>query len=278
MGINTQGLARKLLMEVCALSRALRISVRALFPTQIMKLRSRSSVPSSRRLPSPATLGAALLLLSALAVPAGAAIITVSGSLTATSDSSSSISTGTSIKVGDIFDYSFTFNDATTVTVSPTNNKQFGLGVSAVSLQRRGGNAGSWDPSGLTFTSIDFVIDVEFDAITLIARGSNFPAIESTPFVDLFLDFDWVTRDFLDNGFSQTFAQVVGTSPLNFATADETVRPPIYGLIRDSNYNSPSFTMTVNGAGGGASVPEGAVFAPLALGLGALLASRGRRR
>jgi len=224
--------------------------------------------PSQRPL---ALLAAALVLAPALTAPLGAAIITVSGSLTATSASG-----GGSINAGDIFDYSFTFDDATTDSNNATFNAQFGPGVTSVSLQRGVGNTGSWNPSGGTFTSINFVINANGDAITLQAQGAGFPTIDGVGFFDLGLSFAWLntTRDFVDNGSGESFAQIAGTSPLNFATADSYLS----GEIRDSNYSSPSFTMTVNGGGGGASVPEGAVFAPLALGLGALLAGRGRRR
>jgi hypothetical protein len=224
--------------------------------------------PSQRPL---ALLAAALVLAPALTAPLGAAIITVSGSLTATSASG-----GGSINIGDVFDYSFTFDDATTDSNNATFNAQFGPGVTAVSLQRRVGNTGSWNPSGGSFTSINFVINANGDAITLQAQGSGFPNINGVGFFDLGLSFAWLTatRNFVDTGLGQTFAQVAGTSPLNFATADSY----LFGEIRNTNFGSPAFTMTVNGGGGGASVPEGAVFAPLALGLGALLAGRGRRR
>jgi hypothetical protein len=224
--------------------------------------------PSQRPL---ALLAAALVLAPALTAPLGAAIITVSGSLTATSASG-----GGSINIGDVFDYSFTFNDATTDSNNATFNAQFGPGVTSVSLQRRGGNTGSWNPSGGTFPSINFVVNANSESVTLQAQGAGFPTIDGVGFFDLDLNFAWrnVTRNFVDTGLGQTFAQVVGTSPLNFATADSY----LFGEIRNANYASPSFTMTVNGGGGGASVPEGAVFAPLALGLGALLAGRGRRR
>jgi hypothetical protein len=222
--------------------------------------------PSQRPL---ALLAAALVLAPALTAPLGAAIITVSGSLTATSASG-----GGSINAGDIFDYSFTFDDATTDSNNAMSNAQFGPGVTSVSLQRRVGNTGSWNPSGGTFTSINFVINANGESITLQAQGTRFPNIDGLGFFDLDLSFAWrtETRDFVYNGASESFAQVVGTSPLNFATAQY-----LFGEIRNSNYSSPSFTMTVNGGGGGASVPEGAVFAPLVLGLGALLAGRGRR-
>jgi hypothetical protein len=201
---------------------------------------------------------------------ASAALITVSGSLTATS------AAGSSIVVGDVFDYSFTFDDATVDSNSLTFNAQFSSGVSAVSLQARGTNVGSWTHVGGTFTSINFVVGANGDSITLQAQGTGFPAIDGQPFFDFGVSFDWLstTRDFVDNGSGETFAQVVGVSPLDFGSADSYFS----GEIRDANYSSPTFTMTVNGAGGGASVPEGSVLAPLALGLGALLAGRGRRR
>jgi hypothetical protein len=199
---------------------------------------------------------------------ASAALITVSGSLTATS------AAGSDIAVGDVFDFSFTFNDATVDSDVQTYNAQFGSGVSAVSLQRRGG-AGTWNPTSGTFTTINFVVGANSDSITLQARGTGFPSINGIAFFDLGLTFDWQssTRNFVDTGSGQTFAQVVGVSPLSFATADS-----LSAEIRNTSYSSPGFTLTVNASGGGASVPEGAVFAPLALGLGALLAGRGRRR
>lgn len=198
---------------------------------------------------------------------ASAALITVSGSLTATS------AAGSSIVVGDVFDYSFTFDDATVDSNSSTSSAQFALGVSAVSLQRQGG-AGTWNPTGGTFTSINFVVNANGDGITLQAQGTGFPQINGVAFQDIGLAFNWSgARNFVDNGSGETFAQVVGVSPLNFATAVS-----VFPEIRDANYSSPTFTMTVNGAGGGASVPEGSVLAPLALGLSALLAGRGRRR
>jgi hypothetical protein len=210
---------------------------------------------------------------------ASAALITVSGSMTVTS------AVHAEFRVGDVFDYSFTFDDTTVDSDSNTFNAQFGSGVSAVSLQRRGSNTGSWDPSGGTFdiANINFGINANSDAIFLQVRGTGFPTINSLGFFDLSLSFDWAgsTRDFLDNGSAQTFAQVVGTSPLNFATADETAfGSPFFGEIRNTYLfgSHQGFTVSVNGGGGGASVPEGAVFAPLSLGLGALLVGRGRRR
>ena len=232
-----------------------------------MKSKLGSILPLQRPL---ALWAAALVLAPALSAPLGAAIITVSGSLTATTASG-----GGSINVGDIFDYSFTFNDATTDTDSQTYNAQFGAGVSAVSLQRRVGNTGSWNPSGGTFTSINFSINANSEAITLQAQGTGFPSINSVGFFDLGLTFAWqnATRNFSDTGSGQTFAAVVGTSPLNFATADSY----LFAEIRNTSYASPSFTMTVNG-GGGASVPEGSALVPFALALGACGLVQFRRR
>jgi hypothetical protein len=270
MGIITQGLAWELQTGGVRLAAQFGVRSAPSFPTQTMKLRSRSSVPFPRRLPRPAALGAALLLLAALAVPAGAAIITVSGSLTATTASG-----GGFINVGDVFDYSFTFNDATTDTDPQTSNAQFGAGVSAVSLQRRVGNTGTWNPSGGSFTTINFVVNAGGESITLQAQGTGFPSINGIGFRDIDLNFAWQsgTRNFSDSGSAQTFAQVVGTSPLSFATADSY----LFGEIRNTNFGSPVFTMTVNG-GGGASVPEGSALVPFALALGACGVVRFRRR
>lgn len=201
---------------------------------------------------------------------ASSAVITVSGSITATS------AAGGSIVVGDIFDYSFTFDDATVDSDAQTFNAQFGSGVSAVSLQRRGSNSGTWNPSGGTFTTINFSLNANGETISLQARGSGFPDVNGVPFFDLGLNFAWQssTRNFTDTGSGQTFAQVVGVSPLSFATADSY----LIGEIRNTSYSSPGFTMTVNGSGSGSAVPEGVVFAPLVLGLGALVAVHRRRR
>ncbi len=211
---------------------------------------------------------------------ASAALITVSGTFTATSSAATSAA-GPSIVAGDIFDYSFTFDDATADTNSNTYNAQFGHGVSAVSLQARGTNVGTWTPAGGTFYSTpNFSVNANGESITLQAQGTGFLPINGFAFHDFSLSFNWSgARNFVDNGSGETFAQVVGVSPLNFATAP-LVSAEIRGMNSvTGNYDSPpSFSMTVNGAGGGASVPEGSVLAPLALGLGALLAGRGRRR
>ena len=192
------------------------------------------------------SLGAAALLGS-LAVPAHGAIITVDGLITVTADD------GASFKNGDTFTYSFTFDDQTTDTATETYSARFNAAVSAFSLSRGGANVGTWDPAAGTFAVapvFNFVAGANSDSVTIQATGSNFPAINGQPFFDVNLSFNFGgVRDFVDTGSGQTFAQVVGVSPLDFATASST-----FAEIRDGiNYGSPVLSMTV---GVPSSVPE----------------------
>lgn len=192
------------------------------------------------------SLGAAALLGS-LAVPAHGGIITVGGLITVTADN------GASFKSGDTFTYSFTFDDQTLDINSLTYNAQFKSGVSAFSLSRGGANVGTWNPAAGTFAVApikNFVAGANSDSVTIQATGSNFPLINGNVFLDVGLTFSFSgVRNFVDTGSGQTFAQVVGVSPLDFATATS-----MSAEIRDDNFDSTSLSMTVNGAP--SSVPE----------------------
>ena len=171
------------------------------------------------------------------------ATITVVGLITVTADD------GASFKTGDTFTYSFTFDDQTVDTDAQTFNARFNAGVSAFSLSRGGANVGTWDPATGTFDVApvhNFVAGANSDAVTIQATGSGFPAINGESFLDLVLGFSFGgIRDFVDTGSGQTFAQVVGVSPLDFATASSTSAE-----IRNTGFASPALTMTV------APVPE----------------------
>ena len=192
------------------------------------------------------SLGAAALLGS-LAVPAHSAIITVDGLITVTADD------GASFKNGDTFTYSFTFDDQATDTATETYNARFNAAVSAFSLSRGAANVGTWDPAAGTFDVapvFNFVAGANSDSVTIQVTGSNFPAINGQPFFDASLSFNFGgVRDFVDTCSGQTFAQVVGVSPLDFATASSTSAE-----IRDGNYVSPNLVMTVGADP--TSVPE----------------------
>jgi len=186
------------------------------------------------------------------------ATITVGGLITVTADD------GASFKTGDTFTYSFTFDDQTVDTATETFNARFNAGVSAFSLTRGGANVGTWDPAAGTFTVapvMNFIAGANSDQVTIQATGNGFPAINGQPFFDVGLSFGFAgVQDFVDTGSGQTFAQVVGVSPLDFATASST-----FAEIRNTNFGSPSLAMTV------APVPEpsglvltGAVVAMLA--------------
>ena len=202
---------------------------------------------SSMPMPDPSLFGFCGLWARELAVPAHGAIITVGGLITVTADD------GASFKIGDTFTYSFAFDDQTVDTATETYNARFNAGVSAFSLSRGGANVGTWDPAAGTFDVApvkNFIAGANSDSVTIQATGSNFPAINGQPFFDVGLSFSFSgVRDFVDTGSGQTFAQVVGVSPLDFATASST-----FAEIRDNYYGSPNLTMTVTAVP--SSVPE----------------------
>ena len=149
------------------------------------------------------------------------AIITVGGLITVSADD------GASFKIGHTFTYRFAFDDQTVDTATETYNAR--LNVAPVK---------------------NFVAGANSDSVTIQATGSNFPAINGQPFFDVGLSFSFSgVRDFVDTGSGQTFAQVVGVSPLDFATASST-----FAEIRDNYYGSPNLTMTVTAVP--SSVPE----------------------
>jgi hypothetical protein len=210
------------------------------------------------------SLGAAALLGS-LAVPAHGAIITVGGLVTVTADD------GASFKAGDQFTYSFTFDDQTVDNATETFNARFNAGVSAFSLSRGGANVGTWDPAAGTFDVapvMNFIAGANSDTVTIQATGSGFPAMNGQPFFDVGLSFSFSgVQDFVDTGSGQTFAQVVGVSPLDFATASST-----FAEIRNTSFGSPTLTMTV------APVPEPSTYAMALAGLACGGYSLKRRR
>jgi hypothetical protein len=193
------------------------------------------------------------------------AIITVGGLITVDADD------GESFKAGDTFTYSFTFDDQTVDTATQTFNARFNAGVSAFSLSRGGANVGTWDPAAGTFAVApvnNFIAGANSDAVTIQANGSGFPAINGQPFLDVGLTFSFSgVQDFVDTGSGQTFAQVVGVSPLDFATASSRSAE-----IRNNNFVSPTLTMTV------APVPEPSTYAMALAGLACGGYSMFRRR
>ena len=214
----------------------------------------------------------ALMVLVAMAGTTGiaptnarGATITVAGLITVDADD------GASFKAGDTFTYSFTFDDQTVDTATQTFNARFNAGVSAFSLSRGGANVGTWDPAAGTFAVApvnNFIAGANSDAVTIQANGSGFPAINGQPFLDVGLTFSFSgVQDFVDTGSGQTFAQVVGVSPLDFATASSRSAE-----IRNNNFVSPTLTMTV------APVPEPSTYAMALAGLACGGYSMFRRR
>jgi hypothetical protein len=188
----------------------------------------------------------ALMVLVAMAGTTGiaptnarGATITVAGLITVDADD------GASFKAGDTFTYSFTFDDQTVDTATQTFNARFNAGVSAFSLTPGGANVGTWNPSVGTFTVApvnNFALNANGDGITLQVAGSGLPAINGNPFLDVELSFGFGgVRDFVDSGSGESFAQVVGVSPLDFSTAAWA-----FAEFRNNQFQSPSLATTVN--------------------------------
>jgi hypothetical protein len=195
-----------------------------------------------------------LLLTSILAGPAMsfAAMITVNGRIAVAANY------GSEFIAGDTFGYSFSFDDLTTDTRSETYSAQFQAGVNAFSLTRGGANGGSWNPSAATFIvppAFNFNGNANSDSMTLQVKGTGLPQIGGQDFLDLILSFDWTpeVQNFVDTGSGQTFANLVGTSGLDFSTANS-----FYAEFRNINYAGPTLTMQT------AAVPEPAAYAAIA--------------
>jgi hypothetical protein len=207
--------------------------------------------------------------LFSFAGTAQAALITVAGTITVDADY------GHSFKLGDTFVYGFTFDDATIDTDIQTYNAQFRNGVSAFSLTRSGSNTGTWDPASGTFDVSPFgnmILGANSNSITLQARGSGFPSINGDSFWDVGLTFGFSNPpyNFVDTGSGQTFAEMVGVSPLNFAAATSQ-----FAEIRDDVfYGSPLLSASFT-----SPIPEpGSNLALLALGAGGLTLRRRLKR
>jgi hypothetical protein len=198
-----------------------------------------------------------------------AALIVVSGTITVNADD------GASFKAGDTFGYSFTFNDATTDTNPFTYSAQFNAGVSAFSLTRGGSNAGTWDPASGTFTVSPIAnmnVNANGESITLQATGSGFPDLNGVAFRDVVLGYGFSgVYDFVDTGSGQTFAQMVGVSPLNFALASSQS-----AQIRDQAF--PPAGPTVSASVTTAPIPEPGTWATMAIFAGGAAFAGWRRR
>ena len=196
---------------------------------------------------------------------AAQALIVVSGTITVDADD------GDSFKLGDTFDYSFTFNDEMTDTDLNTFSAQFNAGVSAFSLTRGGSNTGTWEPASGTFTVSPITnmnVNANGEFITLQVTGSGFPNLNGVAFFDVVLSYGFSgVYDFVDTGSGQTFAEVVGVSQLNFASASSQSAE-----IRNTSFNSPSLSTSV------VAVPEPSIAVLVLMAGGAWLLRRRLRR
>lgn len=198
-----------------------------------------------------------------------AASISVSGQLTV------SANYGSEFVTGDTFNFSFTFIDTTTDSDPQTYNGQFSPGVSGFSLVKGSGNTGTWNPAVGVFAPVsNFTTNANGESVTLQVGGSGFPQIGGKNFLDVGLIFAWTSdvQDFVDTGSGQTFAEQVGTSGLDFSTANSY----FYAELRNASFAGPQMTMSVTGAPTAVPEPTSYAAGPLAL-LCAILYRRRRR-
>ncbi len=206
--------------------------------------------------------------LSLIPALSHAASISVSGQLTVSQNY------GSEFVTGDTFNFNFTLIDTATDSRAETYAGQFAPGVSGFSLVRGSGNVGTWNPVNGVFAAVhNFYTDANGDSITLQVGGSGFPQLGSSNFLDVGLTFDWDSsvRDFVDTGSGQTFAELVGTSGLDFSTASS-----FYPELRNASYDGPIMTMSVTGVPTAVPEPTSYAAGPLAL-LCAILYRRRRR-
>jgi hypothetical protein len=76
---------------------------------------------------------------------------------------------------------------------------------------------------------LNLTVNANGEEITIQAGGSGFPTVGGLPFFDVYLAFRWISgsgtniiRDFVDTGGGQTFADMVGVSPLDFLDCRRT--------------------------------------------------------
>lgn len=165
-------------------------------------------------------------------------LLTVSGSATATSTA------GASIIAGDVFDWSVTFDlDTDSTSSTPSYGNTFNDSVTAFSLSRRAGNAGTWDPAGVTWPitpAYNVHANANGDSFGLQLLPTGAPAIDGVAFRDVGLTFNmsgildavWVS------GVTDLQAWL-GTSTPDFSLST------MYFELRDTSYNSPTFTVSV---------------------------------
>lgn len=201
-------------------------------------------------------------------VQSSAAHITVNGTMTANANQGSILS-------GDRFNYSFTFDDQTIDQSAETYKGLFNSAVSAFSLTRQASNLGTWDPAPVVFSVspvTSFAVNANAENIALQVNGFGSTNVGVGPFHSIYLSYNWVTisggvtnvaRNFIDTGSGQTFAEIVGESPLNFTL----IGPTSYGQIN----GGPIFRLEQTGVT--VAVPEPLAASVMLLGM-AVVASR----
>jgi hypothetical protein len=186
-------------------------------------------------------------VIGALAPPAEAGIFrtfTVSGTSTATSD------LGASVRIGDVFRWSVTFDlDRASTGSTPSFGNTFNDAIQSFTLTADTANTGTWDPAGVTWPiapAHNVVGNANGDQLTVQLRPTDAPAMDGVPFLDLGLTLDWDPAD-VD---AVWVAGVTSLAAFLGTTTPDATRADVYFELRNSDFDSASFTSTVGDDGG----------------------------
>jgi len=180
------------------------------------------------------------------------------------------------VAVGDVFHFSFTYDDQITDTDIDTDNGIFMGATTSFSLASEPGNSGSWNPSGGAFTfpqRVDTTDDINesgdiIDSIFVDAEGTGFPTLDGEAFDSVSLYLATTALGFVnDTGAGQTLgAQLGGPLPADLSFYDYALKFQI-----DTEVGIATGTITALSV-----IREPASLALLGLG-GLVVLRRGRR-
>jgi len=164
---------------------------------------------------------------------------TVSGTSTATSN------LGASVRIGDVFRWSVTFDlDRPSTGSTPSFGNTFNDAIQSFTLTADTANTGTWDPTGVTWPitpASNVAGNANGDQLTVQLRPTDAPAMDGIAFFDVGLSFDWDPADvdaiWVEGGTS--LAAFLGT------TTPDATRADVYFELRNSDFDSASFTTTV---------------------------------
>jgi len=164
---------------------------------------------------------------------------TVSGTSTATSD------LGASVRTGDVFRWSVTFDlDRPSTGSSPSFGNTFNDSILSFTLTADTANTGTWDPAEVTWPispASNVFGNANGDQLAVQLRPTGAPAMGGVAFSDVGLTLDWDPAD-VD---AIWVAGVTSLAAFLGTTTPDATRADIYFELRNSDFESALFTTTV---------------------------------